>query len=121
MNPAAKGKGILSISYDEPLLVTRQMMLEQAGFTVTSALGFTDAIEKCNTGDFDLFMIGHSIPLKDKAAIVAAIRQHSRSPILSIRRHGMNPLPEVDLSVDAQDGPQVLLNAVNDALGLSRS
>jgi CheY-like chemotaxis protein len=120
MNPAAKGKRILSISYDEPLLVTRQMMLEQAGFTVTSALGFTEAIEKCNRS-FDLFMIGHSIPVKDKAAIVAAIRQHSRSPILSIRRHGMNPLPEVDLSVDAQDGPQVLLNAVNDALGLSRS
>jgi CheY-like chemotaxis protein len=119
MNPAAKGKRILSISYDEPLLVTRQMMLEQAGFTVTSALGFTEAIEKCNSG-FDLFMIGHSIPVKDKAAIVAAIRQHSRSPILSIRRHGMNPLPEVDLSVDAQDGPQAVLNAVNSALGSSK-
>jgi hypothetical protein len=50
MNPAARGKRILSISYDEPLLVTREMMLEQAGFTVTSALGFTEAIEKCNSG-----------------------------------------------------------------------
>jgi PleD family two-component response regulator len=120
MTPAAKGKRILSISYDEPLLVTREMMLAQAGFTVTSALGFTEAIEKCNSG-FDLFMIGHSIPIKDKAAIVAVIRQHSRSPILSIRRHGMNPLPDVDLSVDAQDGPQALLNAVHRALGLSKS
>ena len=106
----------MSISYDEPLLVTREMMLTQAGFVVTSALGFTEALEKCNRG-FDLFMIGHSIPIKDKAALVAAIRKHSRSPILSIRRHGFNPLPEADLSVDAQDGPQALLDAVMAALG----
>ena len=119
MDTAAKGNRILSISYDEPLLVTREMMLKQAGFAVTSALGFTDAIEKCNSG-FDLFMIGHSIPIKDKAAIVAVIRKHSRSPILSIRRHGFNPLPQVDLSVDAQDGPQALLNAVMTALGPSK-
>lgn len=119
MNTPARGKRILSISYDGPLLVTREMMLRQAGFMVTSALGFNEAIKQCNTGEFDLIMVGHSIPLKDKAALVAAIKQHSHSPILSIRRHEIDPLPEVDLSVDAQDGPQALLRAVKEVLGSS--
>lgn len=114
-------KRILSISYDEPLLVTRQMMLEQAGFKVVSAFGFTEALEKCQNCDFDLVLVGHSIPIKDKAALVASIKKNCKCPVLSIRRHGYGPLPQADYSIDSQDGPQALLDAVNSALGLPRA
>lgn len=57
---------ILSVSYDAMLLSTRQMMLESHGYTVTSAEGFVDAIRMCRGGNYDLLIIGHSIPHTDK-------------------------------------------------------
>jgi CheY-like chemotaxis protein len=110
-------KRILSISYDEPLLQTRQMLLEQAGYDVTSALGYAEALEICSVRhDFDLILMGHSMPQKDKAALLNALRPKCPAPLLSIRKHGDSPLPGADASVDAIEGPVVLLHAVKEAL-----
>lgn len=59
-------KRILSVSYDASLLATRRMLLEQKGYEVTSALGFSEAIECCKRSGFDLFILGHSIIKKVK-------------------------------------------------------
>jgi DNA-binding response OmpR family regulator len=109
-------KKILSISYDESLLMTRQMILEQAGFQVTSALGFAESLERSQKGPFDLVVLGHSLPIKDKSAIVAALKGKNKPKILSIRRHGYAPIPEADASVDALEGPHALLEAVRKVL-----
>ena len=108
-------KKLLSISYDEPLLVTRHMLLKQAGYDVTSAAGFTEALEH-QSEKFDLILIGHSVPPKDKSALIAQLSKHYRAPLLSIRRHGDEPIPEADFSVDAHDGPEALLAEVHKAL-----
>jgi CheY-like chemotaxis protein len=80
---------ILSVSYDESLLRTRQLMLEQCGYQVVSALGFTDALKQCTEGGlFDLFVLGHSIPLHDKQALVAAFRASCRSVVVALKRPG---------------------------------
>jgi CheY-like chemotaxis protein len=55
-------KHILSVSYNQAVLATRKMLLEHRGYNVTSALGFTDAVEQCQDSRFDLFILGHSIP-----------------------------------------------------------
>lgn len=115
-NPLAK-KRILSISYDESLLATRQMILEQAGFEVVSSFGFAESLENSKKGPFDLVVLGHSLPRKDKSAIVAALKGKSRPKILSIRRHGYPPIPEADASVDALEGPAALVEAVRQTLG----
>jgi CheY-like chemotaxis protein len=110
-------KHILSISYDQPLLVTRQMLLEQAGYLVSSAFGFAEALEICNTQhDFDLILMGHSMPQKDKMALIAALRPKCKAPLLSIKRHGESPIPQAEYSVDSNDGPVVLLAALKEAL-----
>ncbi len=110
-------KRILSVSYDHPLLVTRQLILEQAGFDVSSAYGFAEALEICKTRhDFDLILMGHSMPQKDKIALIAALRSKCRTPLLSILRHGDSPIPQADYSVDSNDGPAALLEAVKAAL-----
>jgi DNA-binding NtrC family response regulator len=114
-NSIAK-KRILSISYDESLLATRQMILEQAGYEVTSALGFAESLERSKQGPFDLVVLGHSLPLKDKSAIVAALKGKDKPKILSIRRHGYAPIPEADASVEAIEGPQAMLEAVRETL-----
>ena len=52
------------------LPATRQLILEQAGYLVSSAFDFAEALEICKTRhDFDLILMGHSMPQKDKMAL----------------------------------------------------
>jgi DNA-binding response OmpR family regulator len=108
---------ILSISYDGPLLVTRQMLLQAYGYDVISAEGFTEALEHADDGsNFDLVIIGHSIPLKDKRKIVSQLRKQREVPVLSLLRHGEAPLQEATESVEPHDPKQLVL-AVQRLLG----
>jgi DNA-binding response OmpR family regulator len=107
----ARKPRILSISYDSSLLFTRQAMLELAGYEVISAEGFADAIEHC-PGDFDLIILGHSIPQKDKRAIVAELHKRGcDAPLLSLLRAGEHKIPEATQGVDPHH-PENLLDAV---------
>lgn len=81
-------KEILSVSYDASLLATRRMLLEQRGYHVTSGLGFTQAIAQCKKPSFDLFILGHSIPIADKEGLIRTFRENCPAPILSLERHG---------------------------------
>jgi CheY-like chemotaxis protein len=118
---AASPKRVLCISYDESLLLTRKMILEQAGYDVTAAIGFAEAIEHCsNDPVFDLVVMGHSMPRKDKTALIATLRPTCKAPILSIRRHGDPPLPEADASVDSLDGPAKLIEAVKSSIAAAK-
>jgi CheY-like chemotaxis protein len=108
---------ILSISYDKSLLATRQMILQSAGYEVTSALGLAEALTICKARhDFDLLLMGHSIPQKDKIELFNALRPHCQAPLLSILRSGEAPISQAEYAVDAQDGPEALLAAVRMAL-----
>jgi DNA-binding response OmpR family regulator len=108
---------ILSISYDLSLLTTRQMLLEQAGYQPISALGFTDAVQRCREGKFDLAIIGHSIPQKDKRALVQEIRQSCKAPVLSLYTTSEGPLEAAEYAIDANEGPAAVLNMVNQIVG----
>jgi DNA-binding response OmpR family regulator len=81
-------KRILSVSYDESLLKTRKMLLQRQGYEVTSALGYVDAIQSCKPPQFDLLILGHSIPDKDKKQLMKAFRAIGPAPILALRRQG---------------------------------
>ncbi len=106
---------ILSISYDQALLATRQLLLEKAGYEVTSAIGFAEALE-ISDAHFDLIIMGHSIPQKDKRAIIAELRKHGcHSPVLSLLRFGERPIPEAADGVDPYD-PERMLEKVKSLL-----
>lgn len=107
---------ILSIAYDKSLLLTREWILKAAGFNVTSVLGFADAIAYCRSSAFDLVVMGHTVPRRDKQALVAEIRGHNHTRILSLRAFGEEPLPEADISVEASEGPDALISAVRSTL-----
>jgi DNA-binding NtrC family response regulator len=107
---------ILSISYDSALLTTRQWILEKAGYDVSSALGFAEALEVSARHDFDLVVMGHSMPQKDKIALFDAIHAKCSASLLSILRHGDTPIPQASYTVDGNDGPEALLEAVKRAL-----
>ncbi len=104
---------ILSVSYDEPLLRTRHMLLQQSGYEVVSTLGFTESLRHCKQGSFDLFILGHSIPYSDKMQLVERFRGVCSAPIISLRRssgeqlvdgadHHIEPDPEPLLDLVAR-------------------
>jgi DNA-binding response OmpR family regulator len=104
------GKRLLSVSYDVGLLTTRRMLLEQRGYEVISALGFNAALECCRTGEFDLFILGHSVPHEDKIALIHAFRENCDAPILSLQRKDEEPVPR-DFNVSACS-PEELIKKV---------
>src|SRR5579859_2244465 len=110
-------KHILSVSYDESLLLTRQMLLRQPGYEVRSALSLTEALESCKKSKFDLILMCHSILRKDKQAFMKEVRKASTARILSILHAAFAPLAEADYSVRSADGPAALVAAVGIALG----
>lgn len=91
---------ILSISYDAALLKTRQHLLEQKGYSVTSAEGFTEAMECCHAGQFDLVVIGHSIPHRDKEALFNTVQQTCAAPVIALSRGSEPPLKGAAATVD---------------------
>lgn len=114
-----RAPSVLSISYDESLLCTREWILKAAGFEVTSALGFTEAIAHCRNNGFDLVIIGHSLPRTDKAALVREIRSHNHSRILALNRQGEEPVAGIDHSADPF-AVDAFIEAVRSVLGTSK-
>jgi len=75
------------------------MLLEREGYKVSSALGFKEGMANCSDGSarsFDLFILGHSIPITEKERLIAAFRSNATAPILSLWKHN----EQVDCSVD---------------------
>ena len=77
---------ILSVSYDEALLNSRQLILESQGYRVTSALGFQLALHACKSAKYDLFVLGHSIPATDKEALIQEFRANCPAPVIALTR-----------------------------------
>jgi len=111
-------KRILSISYDESLLVTRGALLEREGYQVTSELGFTQSAARCAEGNFDLFILGHSIPERDKQELIRIFRANCSAPVLALLRQGEDAPGNADYQVFPYD-PAQLLKTVARILGQS--
>ena len=69
----------LSVSLHPTLLETRSRVLRTGGYTVISTASVVDAATKFLAGDFDLVILCHSIPARDRRYLVARIRDHSPS------------------------------------------
>lgn len=104
---------ILSISTDRSLLVTRHLLLKQAGHDVVSAIGWRAGLIHCSAVKFDLIIFGHGIPRSDKASMLRAIRDVCSTPVLSLYRRDEGPLPGVDYVLDGSAEPTALLQLVD--------
>jgi hypothetical protein len=120
--PEAKVANILSISYDETLLLTRRMLLEQMGHTVQSAEGFANAFELCEShdGKIDFIVLGHSIPHDDKVSMIKRCKEFCSCHVLALLRSGEPPVPGADKSVDSSD-PLAFIVAVEEMVKISAS
>jgi len=90
------------------------MLIESTGHQVTNALGFGQAKTHCVAGGFDLFILGHSIPKKDKLELIKLFRANCPAPILSLERNGEDFVP-CDFHVSADD-PEKFVQVVDNIL-----
>lgn len=112
-------KRVLSVSYDFALLQSRQYLLESLGTDVTSAYGFTDALKVCSQGEFDLFVLGNSIPNPDKAALIKKFRESCPAPILEMYSQHETPTGLAEHNFEALQNPSCFVELVTKALGLN--
>jgi|SRR5579871_4432543 len=110
---------ILSVSYDQALLHTRRLILEAAGYSVVSAFGFTESLDQCKHGGFDLFILGHSIPNSDKEALIKEFRASCPAPIVSLQRVTEMDVPDADYYIEPK--PEDVLALVRQIFGSSAS
>lgn len=106
---------ILSVSYDELLLNTRELILHNHGHKVVSALGFTKAMKHCQSREkFDLFILGHSIPHSHKEALIAAFRTRSSAPVIALIKYGERPIHGADFQIEPN--PEQFLELVENVI-----
>jgi DNA-binding response OmpR family regulator len=108
---------ILSISYDQTLLKTRQLLLETRDYEVISALGFPNSLEQCKRAYWDLMIIGHSIPDHDKRALLTQFRRNCSAPVLALHRVDEPRLDEADHTI-TPDHPAELLAMVDEIFAM---
>lgn len=102
---------VLSVSYDANLLRTRELLLQSAGYDVTSALGYQEAMRICGK-PFDLAIIGHSIPKDQKLAVIECFRKNNPdAPVIALTSAAEHPLEEVDYYADPWE-PRTLVRSV---------
>jgi DNA-binding response OmpR family regulator len=107
---------ILAVGSDQLLLGTQRLILQSAGYCVVSALSVIEAINRFLSGDFDLVILGHSIPTKDRDRLTSVIRESgSLIPIVLIA----GPHHQGDSFADTtiESDPKTLLVEIKEILG----
>jgi CheY-like chemotaxis protein len=106
---------VLAVGTDPSLLKTRSLVLQSAGYMVESASSVKEAVDRFQSGDFDLVLQCHSVPRKDRDRLTSLIRASgSLTPIVSIAGN----LGECDAFATAtlEDGPSNFLARIRDVL-----
>lgn len=106
---------ILSVSRDERLLRTREMVLESAGWQVVPAMETDEALRRFQEQDFDVVVLGHSIPSSERIWLAQTMKSiRSNVPIVMVCIQGDNTFSTkfADARVGSLDGPVVLINAI---------
>ena len=104
---------ILSIEYNAPVLETRNAVLRSAGYDITSASTFFQALERLQENRFDLVLVGRSIPgvqLRGFLELIQLKAPTARSMVL--RDSSQDRGFRADYLHDPDRGPEALFSAV---------
>jgi DNA-binding response OmpR family regulator len=102
---------ILTNSYDVPRVRTRHMLFEHDGYEVVSTSDLQASLEQCKRTDFDVFILGHSIPHADKEKLVKIFRENCLAPVISLRAFpGEQSIDGAHYQIESD--PQTLLGLV---------
>jgi CheY-like chemotaxis protein len=106
----------LAVGRDPLLLDTRSQVLRSDGYTVVTALSSEQALQQFKSGDFDLVILCHSIPISERERLADAMHRHSpNTPVVLVSRTPAQQATGGDASV-ASD-PEQLLRDIPAILG----
>jgi len=97
--PAARPR-VLTVSRDKLLVNIRQNILNRVGYTVTAAENATEAMIKLASQSFDLLILCHTLPNRDKNLLKSKSKA-KHIPVLSIT--DPDHKPKNDAEVDCLD------------------
>lgn len=107
---------ILSIGHDPELLERRSTILRADGYIVDSVSSIKQAIVHFMDGDFDLVLLCHSIPVKERELLTSSIRAFgSLTPIVSIASP-VGRAPETCANATIEGASEKLLSGIQGAL-----
>src|SRR4051812_30519656 len=72
----ADKKRILNVSVNGAVLMTRHAILQQRGYEVKSVSTWEEFEHACVVGDFDLLILGQSLPPADKHRMLDYMEKH---------------------------------------------
>lgn len=103
---------ILSISYDETLLRMRHLIFEKEGYEVVSAAALASGLEHSKQNNFDILVLGHTVPYEEKQKMAAKFHQVSPGAIICLRSNAGEQLVDgADYHVEADPEPMLKLVA----------
>jgi DNA-binding NtrC family response regulator len=109
-------KRVLSVALHPAVAETRSLMLQGAGFQVSTVSDLRDLREACQAHRHDLLLIGQGISAKEKIRIAAEFREHNQAaPMLEIFEISPD-LESAEFRFQAVDGPEQLTKTVKQIL-----
>ncbi len=110
---------VLSVSADAGLSVSRELLLTEYGYAVTSALSKPQALELIESQRFELLILGSRLGAEICTELGRAFRGHNpRAKVVEVLVDSMAPpMNNPDAIVAGTDGPAALLQTIQAALG----
>ena len=106
---------VLAVGLDPWMLMAQDSLWRSEGYIVIPAQSVRDAFDHFKAGDFDLVLLGHSIPLENKERLTSLIRVcGDYTPVVSIAGSG----DDYHIFADATltNDPRGLLKGIKEAL-----
>ena len=106
---------LLAVGLDSSLFYNRQSAWQAAGYCITSAGSVREGLARFHQGDFDMVLLGHSLPAESRERLAYLIRAAgSRTPVISVSDStgGSDPFADATIRV----GHDKLLQAIQDLL-----
>lgn len=109
---------LLLLSADLETALLRAHALRNSGFEVTLPTGAKDAVDLIQKKRFDAVVISYSMSNENAAEMTELFKEHHpNAPIIVITKGPWADLKtDVDASVNGEDGPEALIDAVHTAI-----
>lgn len=109
---------LLLLSADLETSLLRAHALRNSGFEVTLPTGAKDAVDLIQKKKFDAVVISYSMSNENAAEMTELFKEHHpNAPIIVITKGPWADLKtDVDASVNGEDGPEALIDAVHTAI-----
>ncbi len=96
---------------DAAVLETESRVIEQAGYSVSRALGRAAIEQALKSGHYDVVVLGHTLSKDDRHHLPYMAKKSGRDTQVLVL-HASGKHPAVDIAMDSREGHQAVLKAM---------